>query len=1848
MTFRDVAGILAVGLVAAPAVGASADPCADIDRIAVGSIGAADLLDGLARIEARLGRPPASGRCEPAAPALSRLVARLSDAGEWDAAARACRLLGGMGGLRGDDLLACARPYATLGALSDARRLLDDYVAEAGPAPARKVQAALTAAGVFEGAARFSAAADMAGVAATVAPSDADVLRRHVRYLLQAGRAEEASRTSEAALRAAETPSSTALARDLAVLFVRHEEPARAVAPATWLASRAALSPADLDAIATVAEVAKLPELGGRAAERFVAGGADKDRANATREAVGTLERHGLSDVAARLLRAEIDRGMAASAGDWLHLGRLLVVAGKPDDATAAFARSIEREGAADAAMLRVAEEWFRAGRPSRVVDLLAPRLEQGVVRSPDLCLALGRALHETGDDRAESEAYRKVAAATGDAGDLWLRVGDSLLARPDPARAYEAYAEASRLAREPAQAALAHVGLAEAGLALRRTERADVEKNLLSALAAAGGNALVVKRVERVSNRMGPSAGLLVAVLERQASAEPGRAETWLRLANAYIDSSRRTEALGAYRQYLKTSDEPKAALRGAVGNLLKGGHNAAAVRLVQGAVASGNVAPDVAESVGKACLTLGDRRCALRYLGMFLDGSLSLQYDYVGLADALSRSALFGLAGRSLGLARRALPRDRHWEIDLAEGTLEVLRGRDAAADESFRKAADGSTRKRVTLLSIAKVLQDARRLEAAAGWYRKAMGDPDAAFRAQTAPAAIEVLHAIGRDDEIREMIAGIPAAAWKNLGALKNVASRLGAAGMWSDAAALVASTVSTLGARVVADLVETRAGLLIRAGSFDAAYGIAEAACAGLPADLAAEVPCRKGVAVLASSARPELAVRLLKATASRGAATTALRLDLALLLLGTGEVDAGIAEVEAVVDVVKSVAEVTDRAGATLLGLRRFDACLHILGRLAARPGFAWDHALLLDTGRAHLGAGNLGGAMLAFQTYASEARGGVGRVVQELSAAGFLREAWSFAEGASPEAVAALDSGVLASIVEEMLRYGNRNGARVLLERYVEGNDGIPAAREVAAGVLVAVGRHAEAVEAFGKVLDGKLTGPGRAAYIAALWSTGARARALDVAIRGVSLAEITRERRAAPAWIDETVAFFLSEGAHAEALALLDQAAGPYVLSPGARFQRATLLANSGTTEGLEAGRIVFLDALDDVTSLPPEGFEFLRALARRKGLAGLADQAVAEAVTPARYQAAIFASCLAGEDAPMRKALAGLTLPEDVADAGELVLAGTTLTECGRWADAHVLAVRAIGAPAASVEDTFRGARLAIVTARLTGQKQPKDVLDRLVARTEDRSAQAALAADISMVSGDVAAAAHSLAKASSLRPGDSSAALAAVEAALHAGDDASREASAARLVGAATDRRDAVSRLATLYRRYLRDDLASAILSDEAAAWRSDRSLLWTAFESAARAGLPSAAEAAARYEGLFPGRPEASAEVVRELALQMDDAGIAARIDRFPKGRAGRPFAEALVEAALASFRAGDEAGGRALAGRAVEADPWPGATLSRVGQMVVNVPSVPSDVLDSLLAAAGKAAGDAESLPWVTAARCVRDLAKDPGAATRCMEAVESRRYLPFAIVSDVAARLLSADAFEAASRLAGVAAARDRSVRTRRGLAARIVARLGQDRSVPADRRKELGRLGLSLSGEEAATRDPGLAPLTAHLLELADGVAAAEALYRKELAVSPSDAGLRNNLAYVLSIAGGDLQDALREVRIARTLSYQGSAFYLETEAWARFMGGDAAEALKMQGEARRFWNLEQGGGIAESLVHLGRMLEAARRMDDARECYRRAAVLEPGEWAGAEAVRLWRALLPRQPGTGSKDGR
>jgi len=244
---------------------------------------------------------------------------------------------------------------------------------------------------------------------------------------------------------------------------------------------------------------------------------------------------------------------------------------------------------------------------------------------------------------------------------------------------------------------------------------------------------------------------------------------------------------------------------------------------------------------------------------------------------------------------------------------------------------------------------------------------------------------------------------------------------------------------------------------------------------------------------------------------------------------------------------------------------------------------------------------------------------------------------------------------------------------------------------------------------------------------------------------------------------------------------------------------------------------------------------------------------------------------------------------------------------------------------------------------------------------------------------------------------------------------------------------------------------------------------------------------------------------------------------------------------------------------------------------------------------------------------------------------------------VPGAPASLVAAcdRALASGRFEAAAPLAEAA---DRlaggSAMMRRALGSRFLSYLGEAAGSPLAARRTLGAMALGWVRNDRVPRDSDGGALAAHLSEMAQGLRVGIETYEREIALAPADASLRNNLAYLLSMAGGDLERALREARTASMLSPQGASYYLETEAWARFLHEGAASAIPLQERARRTWRLDQGGGVAEGLYHLGRMLEAAGRPAAAREAYRRASLLEPSDASGVRALRRWRSPETRPP--------
>ncbi|MBQ7690978.1 MAG: tetratricopeptide repeat protein [Muribaculaceae bacterium] len=114
----------------------------------------------------------------------------------------------------------------------------------------------------------------------------------------------------------------------------------------------------------------------------------------------------------------------------------------------------------------------------------------------------------------------------------------------------------------------------------------------------------------------------------------------------------------------------------------------------------------------------------------------------------------------------------------------------------------------------------------------------------------------------------------------------------------------------------------------------------------------------------------------------------------------------------------------------------------------------------------------------------------------------------------------------------------------------------------------------------------------------------------------------------------------------------------------------------------------------------------------------------------------------------------------------------------------------------------------------------------------------------------------------------------------------------------------------------------------------------------------------------------------------------------------------------------------------------------------------------------------------------------------------------------------------------------------------------------------------------------------------------------------YEQALALNPLNAGALNNYAYFLSLCGRDLDKAERMASTAVML-YSHSATYIDTYAWVLFKKGDLARALE---QIRAAIEADDEPN-AEMLDHYGDILEANGQHDQAREQWRRALDLEPG---------------------------
>ncbi len=679
------------------------------------------------------------------------------------------------------------------------------------------------------------------------------------------------------------------------------------------------------------------------------------------------------------------------------------------------------------------------------------------------------------------------------------------------------------------------------------------------------------------------------------------------------------------------------------------------------------------------------------------------------------------------------------------------------------------------------------------------------------------------------------------------------------------------------------------------------------------------------------------------------------------------------------------------------------------------------------------------------------------------------------------------------------------------------------------------------------------------------------------------------------------------------------------------------AVAMVRSGEERFLGPAQDLFIGSLLTSSGLTADQAEFIRIEVARRRAVPLIEALEGWGSSRVLLEARAWAACLAGQREDLDEAIEGLSGPPDEPDPRGLLAGARSLLGCGRFRDAYRRAVQGLQAsgPTGPLGPLSRVAVRSGLAAGIGDA--PRRVEGLLGAQVEDRARFWHLIAGVRRDGGDWAGHAEARLREAEMDPASLKTRLAAFRAALLAGDEALAARAGDLVIESSSNRVEAVLTLARIARRHLRDDGVVPWLARERGPCPGDPTLARAELEARVRAGPEDGlAESALAYVRTVADPRSGWAEVVAlaaaNLRLGLLEDGLR-HLDR-AEGAGDDREAEAWMLAGIAALRAGDEPRGRRLVVGSVLRARDRSETLARVAEAAIGDPSVPGDLVEEALGSV-EGATRPRSLPLVEAARCLAGPTRDdPSDCVRPLASVDRVAVL----LARFRKALLSGRTAEART-LAEALRAEDASRAAALQVTATLVATMWPAKPDAREAVRELAlaaREGLQRTGTRSLPTYPTLEAL---LADLADGPGAGLAAHLARLSVAPAEAETRNNLAYYLSVGGLDLPRALREVRLAEALSSRGHPFYLETEAWTEFLRGETGRALALQGRAQPLWRLDQGGGLAESFLHLGRMAEEAGRVAEAKEAYRRAVVLEPLEAAGVEALRRWRDLASRE---------
>jgi Tfp pilus assembly protein PilF len=160
-------------------------------------------------------------------------------------------------------------------------------------------------------------------------------------------------------------------------------------------------------------------------------------------------------------------------------------------------------------------------------------------------------------------------------------------------------------------------------------------------------------------------------------------------------------------------------------------------------------------------------------------------------------------------------------------------------------------------------------------------------------------------------------------------------------------------------------------------------------------------------------------------------------------------------------------------------------------------------------------------------------------------------------------------------------------------------------------------------------------------------------------------------------------------------------------------------------------------------------------------------------------------------------------------------------------------------------------------------------------------------------------------------------------------------------------------------------------------------------------------------------------------------------------------------------------------------------------------------------------------------------------------------------------------------------------------------------------------------------------APENPDLRGRIARAFEAMGRLSDAETQYREELRLAPGSPVAMNDLAWHLAQRGIKLDEALDLAqRAAKALPNDGGV--LDTLGWAYFLKHDYARAEDSLQKALRLLGADNTDA-PDVYVHLGKVFEEEKRIEDAVAAYREAIKRNPDQAEAAAALkRLGRKLF------------